>query len=493
MRPASVGTRAPLFALPADGPLVGLLLAAVLLLQGLLPGPARAADAVLTGLIEEALRNNPELHAAESRVDSGKHRVPQAGALPDPSLSAGYTNEGLQKYTYGNSYDSVWTYGISQTVPFPGKLVQKSKVASKDVEVLQTQLWALRLQTVAKVKELYYELFLAYRTVALLEERIRLFEQVEKTALARYSAGMGDQRDAVMAQTEKYMLVERVEMARQRLQIAEGQFNAQLGRDVLTPVAVPAEPSRAPYKESLEALLAKASFDAPDTRTSQKRLEKAQTKVEAAKQEFFPDVTLSAGYSSKGYKAAQSPIATGDQASGPAGQSERWVDMWSGAVSVTIPLYFWTKQAEGLKESRADLSEARRDLESIKNMTAAAIRENFVMIKTSERIADLYTAGTIPKTRQDFELALAGYSGGKGDISGVIARLKTLLDSEVQYWTQVTDKQKAVARLEGLTGLGEGFTQAGAQAGAQAAQAGPDKNAADGGDAKAHTNASHKQ
>ena len=162
-----------------------------------------------------------------------------------PQLSVGYTNKGLQKYTYGTSYDSVWAYGVSQTVPFPGKLVQKSKVASKDVEVLQTQLWALRLQTVAKVKELYYELFLAYRTIDLLEERIKLFDQVEKTALARDSAGMGDQRDAVMAQSEKYMLLERVEMARQRLQIAEGQVNAQLGRDVLTPVPRPAEPSKA--------------------------------------------------------------------------------------------------------------------------------------------------------------------------------------------------------------------------------------------------------
>lgn len=467
--------------------LIGLQLAALLFAAHLLTVPgfstaqAQAADVGLAALLDEALRNNPEIHAAQSRVQSGKHRVPQAGSLPDPSLSVGYTNEGLQKYTYSSSYDSVWAYTVSQTVPFPGKLIQKSKVASKDVEVLETQLWALRLQTAAKVKELYYELFLAYRTVDLLQERLALFGQVEKAALARYSAGMGDQSEAVMAQTEKYMLIERVEMARQRIQIAEGQLNAQLGRDVLTPISRPAEPQRTPYKETLETLLAKASFDAPDTRTRQKRLEKAQTKVVAAKQEFFPDVTLSAGYASKGYKVAQDPVAGSEEASGPAGQRQIWLDMWSGAVSVTIPLYFWTKQAEGLKESKADLQEARRDLESIKNMTAAAIRENFVMVKTAERIADLYTSGTIPKTRQDFELAVAGYAGGRGDISSVIARLKTLLDSETQYWTQLTDKQKAMARLEGLTGLGEGFALAVAQA------ATPGKNA------NAHMDATHKQ
>jgi len=34
------------------------------------------------------------------------------------------------------------------------------------------------------------------------------------------------------------------------------------------------------------------------------------------------------------------------------------------------------------------------------------------------------------------------------------------LDSELQYWAQAVEKQKALARLESLTGLGEGMAQA---------------------------------
>lgn len=424
---------------------------------------ASAQEMDLRSLVSEALKNNPDLAAAQSRIESARHRVPQASALPDPSVSVGYTNSpSLQKYTFGDDFDSVWATSLSQQIPFPGKLIQKRNVASKDVEVIRAQLAALRLQTVSKVKELYYDLFLAHRTADLLEDRVKLFDQVEKAALARYASGLGDQRDAVMAQSEKYMMLERLEMSRQKIGVLETQLNAQLGRDVLTPVGKPAEPVITPYGRSLNELLAKASFDAPDVKTGQKSLEKAQAKVSAAKQEFFPDITLAAGYARKGFKTSQGQPQSQDSSSsnGPTPQKQNWEDMWSGTVSLTIPLWFWVKQSEGLKESKADLSEARHVLESARNMAASAIRENYLQVTSADRLIGLYKAGTIPKSRQDFELAAAGYAGGKGDIAGVVTRLKGLVDSEISYWGIVAEKQKAEARLESVTGLGEAYAQA---------------------------------
>lgn len=462
-----------------------LLLAAVtvpcLVLAMAQAAPAQELD--LHALIGEALKNNPELAAGQSRVTSARHRIPQAKALPDPMVSAGYTNEGLSQYTFGNSYDSVWAFGLSQTVPFPGKLIQKGKVAEKDMEVLGLQLHALRLATVARVKELYHDLFVAHKTVDILREKARLLEQAEKAALARFASGTGDQRDAVMAQTEKYMLLEKLEMVSQRRVTLEGMLNALLGRDVRLPLERPGEPSKAPYARGLDDLLVKASFDSPETKARAKKIEKAEAKVSQAKAEFFPDVTLSAGYSQKGYKANQDPLvvtgAGGDMGdvSGPAGNKQKWVDMWSASVSVTVPIYFFMKQSEGLKESRSDLAESRYDLEAGKNMIAAAIRENYAMLKSAERLAELFASGAIPKSRQDFQLAQAAYAAGKGDIYAVVARLKSVLDYEAQYWAQLAEKQKAIARLESLAGITDGLTlpktprEGGAQSGDTPAEA----------------------
>lgn len=425
---------------------------------------ASAQDMDLHALVGEALKNNPEIAAGQARVTSARHRIPQAKALPDPMVSAGYTNEGLSAYTFGNSYDAQWAFGVSQTIPFPGKLIHKGKAAEKEMEALGHQFNALRLATAARVKELYFDLFAAHRTLELLKDKTRILEQVEKAALARYAAGMGDQRDAVMAQAEKYMLAEKAEMVAQRLSTLEGMLNAVLGRHVKSPLGKPGEPPKTPYGRDLDDLLVKASFDSPEIKARAKKVEKAEAKVSQAKAEFAPDVTLSAGYAQKGYKANQDPLvvtgAGGDMGdvSGPAGNKQKWVDMWTGSVSLTLPLYFFMKQSEGLRESRSDLSEARYDLEAGKNMVAAAIRENYSMVRSAERLSELFASGTIPKSRQDFQLAMAGYAAGKAGIDVVVSRLKAVLDYEAQYWLQLVEKQKAVARLEALAGVTDGLT-----------------------------------
>jgi hypothetical protein len=63
----------------------------------------------------------------------------------------------------------------------------------------------------------------------------------------------------------------------------------------------------------------------------------------------------------------------------------------------------------------------------------------------------------IPKNSQDFELALSGYATGRTEAIVVINRLKTLLDYETLYWSQFTEREKAVARLQAITeGLATG-------------------------------------
>lgn len=60
----------------------------------------------------------------------------------------------------------------------------------------------------------------------------------------------------------------------------------------------------------------------------------------------------------------------------------------------------------------------------------------------------------IPKTYQDFELALAGYVTGKVEAITVINRLKSLLDFELLYWGQFVEREKAIARLEAIAAVG---------------------------------------
>ena len=87
-----------------------------------------------------------------------------------------------------------------------------------------------------------------------------------------------------------------------------------------------------------------------------------------------------------------------------------------------------------------------------KFMLASGIRENYSMVRTSERLMELYRESLIPKTYQDFEAALSGYTKGKIEAITVISRLKSLIDNDALYWGQFVEREKAIARFEALTG-----------------------------------------
>lgn len=392
---------------------------------------AFAEELRLRDLIEEALKNNPEIRASEFRASASKYRIPQAKSLPDPMFMFGYQNEGFKRYTYGKSPDAQWMFSASQMFPFPGKLSLKGEMAAKDAESLEASSHAVRLKTVAKVKEFYYDLLLAYKNIDLLRDKDVLFSRLEDAALARYASGMGTQQEVIMAQTEKYMLLEKEEMQKQKIQSIEAMLNTTLGRDVSSPLGRPVDIAHT-LSQSIDDLFKIAYENSPEIKSKEKIIAAAEAKIQMAMKEYYPDFTLNASVFPRGGE---------------------FQDMWSLTTTINIPLFYRTKQRQAVLEAEASLSEARNELESTKLMIASAIRDNHSMQKTAKKLMELYKNGLIPKTYQDFELALAGYVTGKVEAITVITRLKSLIDFELLYWVQFTESEKAIARLKSITGI----------------------------------------
>lgn len=391
-----------------------------------------ADELKLQGLIDEALKNNPEILAAGERVEASKQKVPQARSLPDPMFSVGYQNEGFEKYTYGYESGAQWSFSASQTFPYPGKLALRGEAAEKEHESLGKAVHSIRFRIIMKIKELFYELFLAYKNLDIIRDRASFLVKVEDAALARYSSGMSQVQDVVMAQTEKYMLIEKEEMLKQKIQSMEAQINTVIGRDVNAPVGRPVEPQSTVYSRSIDEVLKMSYENSPEIRSREKTIAASEKKIQLAKKDSAPDFTLNAGYGAR---------------RGP------FKDMWSLTTSFNIPLYQGTKQRPAVLEAEASLREIRHELDSMKLLIASAIRENYSMMKTTEKLMELYRNGLIPKTYQDFELALSGYVTGKSDAAAVITRLKALIDFDLLYWGQFVEREKAIARIAATAGI----------------------------------------
>jgi outer membrane protein TolC len=210
-------------------------------------------------------------------------------------------------------------------------------------------------------------------------------------------------------------------------------INSTLGRDGGITLGRPVELLPKEYNYSIEELL-KATYEtSPEIKIKDRMIAGAETKVEMAKKEYYPDFTVSANYFAK---------------------NKYFEDMWGLTATVNIPIFYKTKQQQAVLEAEASLSGIKHELDDIKYMLSSNIRDNYSMLKSAEKLMDLYKNGLRPKTYQSFESAIAGYRTGNVEAITVITTLKSLIDYELLYWKQFIEREKAIARLEALTTVG---------------------------------------
>lgn len=398
-----------------------------------LPFSVQAAEPGLSlqALIDEALRNSPEIKASEMRAAAAGFRVPQAKSLPDPMVSVGYQNEGFRRYTFGQEQGAQWMYSATQAFPFPGKLSLKGEAAAKEAGALRETYRNTKAKTIQKIKELYYDLLFTYKSIDLIHERADLYGVIEQSAIARYSSGRGSQQDVLMAQTEKYMLLEREAMLKQKVQALQAMLNSTAGRDVSAPLARPVVAEPTTYALSQSEILALVLAESPDVQTKQQRIQAAEARVKFAKKDYLPDFSITGSYFDR---------------------EGQFLDMWSLTIGMNIPIFAATKQKQAVHEAEAMLAEAQSEHQATKLMVASTVQDYFSMLRTTETLMDLYRNSLIPKSRQDIEAALAAYGTGKIDALAVITRLKSLIEFETLYWGQFAEREKTISRIEALTG-----------------------------------------
>ncbi len=390
-----------------------------------------AQPLVLGELIKEAMAKNPRLAAYGFLVSAQQRRVPQVKSLPDPRISVGYQNEGWDRYSYGDTIMSQWMFYASQTFPYPGKLGLKGEIAGRQAKYAGRSYEDLRLRIARQVKDLYFDLLLYYKDLDIIRQRAGLYAQMEKAALARYSAGLAPQEEVVLAQTEKYTLLEKKEKIEQKIAATDADLDSVLGRAAGSPLGRPVEAGYALNVSSAAPLVAVAIGNSPRIKAQQELVEGARAGVALARKQYYPDFTVTGGVNKKG---------------GP------YKDDWSLVTAMNVPLYYRTKQREGVLEAKALLRKAKADFEADRLSIAADVEDFFSVAQSAGNLMDLYRKGLIPKTYQDFEAALSGYVAGNVPALTAIDRLKSLLGYEFDYWQQYAARQKAIAGIEALAG-----------------------------------------
>lgn len=397
---------------------------------GQTPGSAtRLADLVVQ--LETA---NPELAAARLDVDASVARIKPAGAPPDPVISAGYMSGFLRPpfYPSASTPDGLWQFGITQDLPYPGKLAIRMRIASAAAERARWTVEGRRVQLVADLKTAFIELVRIDRTQSILDRSKAVLDQARGAAESRFRVGRGPQQDVLRAQLEISMLIERATMLQRERAAALSAVNAVLARPADAPLASTLAFDADAPSQNLQELQQLAVARNPLLQRDERQIDSSQQALALAHKDVRPDFGVN----------VLSQRKVGDMP---------W--MYGVDVMVKVPVFQKRKQQPLIAEAVAMLGAARQMREATRVGADAELVTAYADMDTGRRLMTLYDDTVLPQARLTLESSVASYQAGAVDFLTLLTNITSVLTFDIAYEQQRAQYQQALVRIEPLTGL----------------------------------------
>lgn len=371
------------------------------------------ADPVLAGLVAEALARRPEITQARQKLAAERERVPQAGALPDPTLTAGIQNDGFTSIEIGRMETSYYSFMLTQALPFPGKLGLERDVQALAAEGGVSDVKRAELATEAEVRGAYVALLVARGDLALQGRLETLWREAERASKARYEVGQGSQADLLRAQLERT----RLRQQRWALEAAERTtvqaINRLRGRDLDEPIATTFELERVtpPELPKLDALARDAEARSPELAAARLATQRASRQSDLARRDLLPDFSISAGVMPRG----------------------SFPPMWTVSVGISLPVYAGSKQLRAIDERSARADAERAGEEAVRQTLALRTRQRLSLLESALESVSLYRSGLLVQSEAAVDSAIAQYQVGKVPFAAVLEAINGLLADRSSY------------------------------------------------------------
>jgi outer membrane protein TolC len=392
--------------------------------------PVKLAD-----LLAEAERSNPQIQAARHGWESAKQVPIQVSTLPDPQFVLQQVSVGSPRpfAGYTNSDFAYVGLGVSQDLPYPGKLRLRGEIAKKDADVTQQKYESARRAILAEVKMAYFKLaYLAKRQTILVGDG-QLLQQVEQSAESRYRNGMGNQQEVLQAQLERTKLLREITTNQLEAGKVQAEIKQLLNRSQSTPDLEITELSETTTAYAYDQLLAAANLNNPEITGAQKMVEKQGMQVDLAKKDFYPDFNLQYMW----------------QRTDPAQFRAYYVV----TLGVRIPIYRGRRQQPELAQAEADQSRAKSEHKAQTQQVAFQLRQQFLGAEKSAELLKIYREGLIPQARAELQAGLAAYQSNRQDFQALLASFLDVLKLDEEYWQTLSEHETALAQIEAVTGL----------------------------------------
>lgn len=397
---------------------------------GLAAEPTSFEDGTVESYVAVAVAEHPRIQADRQASDAAEDRIPGQRALPEPRVSVGGFVQSVETRVGPQQV----RFGVSQSIPWPTRLVQAGRAATSDAEAAEWLVVSAEREVRERVEMAYWTLWLVRAERALHQDHLAILGGLSSTVRARIEVGAASLADLQQVDLSRSRLEDRIATLDAAETSAVAGLRAAVGLDELALAPTLSVPERADAPDPA-ALVAESH---PLLRSIEARTDAAEHRGRVAASQRLPDFTVGADW-----------VVTG-----PArmdGVEDSGKDSVALMVGLRLPLwqgvYAHDVAAAGHVES--SLRERRRagevDLQG-------AIDATVVRLSDSARRADLVEQRLLPQAQAAYEAVLGEYAVGRAQVSQTLLAQRDLLELAVEHVEAQADHQMQWARLTSLTG-----------------------------------------
>ncbi len=409
---------------------------AVLLIRILLAGTAEADTLTLKACTETALKNHPDMIAAEAKIFSKKAAIGQSTADSRPQINGGAS------YTRNDATDSSDDTGrysasvsVEQSVYDWGKRDLRIEGAKINMSASEAEYADTRDKVIAEVRSAYYNLNRSMRQHQVAQSRYDNYQKRLSWARSYYEVGTKPKIEVTKAEAD--LANSRLTLV--RAESAAEQYRAQLASAMGLPMMEIKDVSDALSYEDwgmpIEQAVERALLNRPDLAAQRKKVEYAKTLLALEKKGLSPEISASAGYSVYG----DAPFDDNG---------------WNAKLSLNFPIYDGGLTRSRVEGAEADLVASEAQLKSASNNIMLEVRKAWHSLAESKEALKASLEAE-RQARETYQLAEGRYEAGVGsslEISDAVdsyaaAQTNTIL-ALYECKAKRLDLEKAMGGLE---------------------------------------------
>jgi cobalt-zinc-cadmium efflux system outer membrane protein len=403
-------------------------------------GPVSASDLEHNPSLETVQRyaseHNPAIRAAFYAWQAALQRITQARSYQNPMVTYMPDTGNMAETRAGPQTNG---FGISQTIPFPGKLTLSGRIADQQAQAARENLTGIVQETLRGIRRAYAQFYFAERALEVNADSTVLARQFENIAEAKFKVGKVPEEDVIQGQEEiSRLATERVNFVEQR-NTAMGALNTLLDRAPRARLGRPAEMATAELQIPLEQLVEQARGARPEIRAENHLVHAREQSVTLAKMGYLPDFSIGGQYMGI------------DGHMGVPGFTRDGHDIWTATIGLSVPIWVDRVKAR-VDETGAELQQEKFTRRNVEDTVNDQIQDAYERLMAAARNDVIYRTTLLPQTAERIRAAEAGYQTGTVDFLTLIDSLKSYENVRLLDYQSVRAYQISAADLTRAVG-----------------------------------------